>query len=230
MTHLVIGRGQIGSAIAEVISADIRDVEPHDGNYDTLHICFPWTPAFADYVQGYVYDHGAYHVVVHSTVPVGTCDPRGWTHSPIRGRHPHLSEGVRTFTKHFGGPHARKAAEAFMTAGIKCKHHATAATTEAGKLWELAQFGVEVAMNKRIHNYCERNNLPFDEVYTVFGEAYNDGYRLLGEQRFIKPVLKYVPGGIGGHCITQNSPMLGEQWVNDILAPHTGEGPAGGSA
>src|SRR5690606_40778498 len=53
-----------------------------------------------EHVQRYAAEHGAELVVVHSTVPVGTCDANGWVHSPVRGRHPNLVGGLRKFVKH----------------------------------------------------------------------------------------------------------------------------------
>src|SRR5690606_39696462 len=130
----------VGSEFAELLSGvgevGLGEVDPTDGRADVLHVCIPWSSGFADAVKGAVTRHRAELVVVHSTVPIGTCDPHGWVHSPVRGRHPNLSPSLRTFTKHFGGRRADEAAD--MWAPIsKTAVHPRAVETEAGKLWEL---------------------------------------------------------------------------------------------
>src|SRR5699024_5992355 len=87
-------------------------------------------------------------IVVQATVPVGPCHQHGWVHSPVRGRHPELREGVETFVKHFGGKRAGEAARIFRDAGVATMTHAQAADTEAGKIWELAQYGLQSASKK----------------------------------------------------------------------------------
>jgi|SRR5699024_6483990 len=234
--HLVVGAGEVGSAVSDVLKADVRDIEPVDltGDYRFLHIAFPYFPGFEEAVRSYEDEYDTEFTVVHSTVPVGTCDQNGWTHSPVRGRHPHLTEGVRTFEKHIGGPDedtAWRVAREFVNRGVRVKIHDRAATTEAGKLWELAQFGVEIAMNKRIHEWCEQNGIPFEEMYADFGNSYNEGFERLGESRFVKPVLKYDPRPIGGHCVVESMPFLGVDWVDDMISPYTDRdgAPEGGS-
>src|SRR5690606_9562872 len=91
MRHLVLGAGQVGAAVAEVLAdvgeVALRDVDPTDDRADVLHVCIPWSSGFTDAVKDAVTRHRTELVVVHSTVPVGTCDPHGWVHSPVRGRH-----------------------------------------------------------------------------------------------------------------------------------------------
>src|SRR5690625_7627662 len=89
-------------------------------------------------------------VVVHSTVPVGTCDREGWVHSPIRGRHPDLEEGVARFTKHFGGHRSAEAASEWKRIGVDVESHPRAAAPEAGKLWELGEYGGQMRVEPAI--------------------------------------------------------------------------------
>src|SRR5690554_8231791 len=116
MRHLVLGAGQVGTAVAEVLSdvgeVALRDVDPTDDRADVLHACIPWSSGFADALRGAVTRHRAELVVVHSTVPVGTCDPHGCVQSPVRGRYLNLAPSLRTVTKHFGVHRAAEAADA----------------------------------------------------------------------------------------------------------------------
>lgn len=210
--QLVVGAGEVGAAVAAVLArahhTQVRDLEPVDVQADVLHVCFPWSDRFVAEVQRCEREHGADLVVVHSTVPVGTCDPHGWVHSPVRGRHPDLAESLTAFTKHIGGRRADEAADALEAAGIATTVHPRAAETEAGKLWELVQFGQQVLIEQQIDAWCVEHGLDPDVVYREFAETYNVGYSKIGLDRFVRPVLEHVPGPIGGHCIRQCSALL----------------------
>lgn len=212
MNQLVIGAGEVGTALHAVLSrahhTAIRDVEPMDAKADVLHICIPWSDQFVEIVHRYQAQHQADLVVVHSTVPVGTCDPEGWVHSPVRGRHPDLVESLTAFTKHVGGGRAGEAASILEAAGIPTATHDRAAETEAGKLWELVQLGQQVLVEQQIDAWCREHGLDADVVYRQFAETYNAGYSKLGDDHFVRPVLRHVPGPIGGHCIRQCSALL----------------------
>lgn len=225
MRHLVVGAGEVGTAISHVLAKTFDDVMVRDvelvaaSGTDVLHVCFPWSPSFERDVAGYVTFHSADLVVVHSTVPVGVCDPQGWVHSPVRGRHPHLVEGLETFVKHFGGVRAIEAAAVFDAAGVAVRTHRSAADTEAGKLWELVQFGVQVQVEKQIHAWCESNGVDFDVAYTEFAMSYNAGWAALGHVELMRPVLAHMPGPIGGHCVVPCSEMLDHPLAGLVRQP-----------
>lgn len=199
-------------AVAAVLSrthpTSLRDLEPVDAEADVLDVCIPWSERFTEIVSGYAVEHQARMVVVHSTVPAGTCDAQGWVHSPIRGRHPHLESGVATFVKHFGGSGAEEAALDWKAAGVPTAVHPRAAETEAGKLWELAQFGVQVRVQKAVHAWCVERGLDPEVVYTAMAHTYNQGYEDLGAPHLVRPVLQHMPGEIGGHCVVPMSYLL----------------------
>lgn len=210
--HLVIGAGEVGSALHTLLgrACDVvlRDIGEVDLRARTLHIAFPWSDEFAGQVAAYEQAHRADLVIVHSTVPVGTCDPRGWVHSPVRGRHPDLVAGLSASVKHCGGARAAEAALVFRSCGLRVDIHDRAAETEAGKLWELVQFGLQVRVEQAIHAWCVERGLDPDVVYRQFADAYNDCYRLLGQPQFARPVLDHVPGPIGGHCVRACAELL----------------------
>lgn len=212
MRHLVVGAGEVGTAVAAVLSrshpTQLRDLEPVDATADVLDVCIPWSESFIEAVHAYTQEHDAGLVVVHSTVPVGTCDAQGWVHSPIRGRHPDLEEGVGTFVKHFGGERAEEASQEWEAAQVATAVHPRAAETEAGKLWELIQYGVQIRTEKAIHTWCTDLGLDPEVVYTAFAHTYNQGYQAIGADHFVRPVLRHVPGEIGGHCVMPMSQLL----------------------
>lgn len=221
--HLVLGAGEVGRALYKVLSdkygegegrVAIQDLGGSEVQANVLHVCYPYSDSFAESVQHDVQRHQgedetgpAGLVVVHSTVPVGTCDRNGWVHSPVRGRHPQLVDGLRNFVKHFGGEHAGEAAEWFDACGIVTMIHDRAKDTEAGKLWELVQYGMQVRIEKAIHEWCESNGVDFKVAYTLFAETYNDGYARRHPE-FVRPVIAHMPGPIGGHCVRQASVWL----------------------
>jgi hypothetical protein len=237
-SHIVIGHhGEVGAALFEVLSVrnprgdEVLGIDAHqslpqrpDGPL-TMHVAIGWSENFVGAVNGYVHLLEPELVVVHSTVPVGTCDANGWIHSPIRGRHPHLTEGITTFTKHFAGARAAEAAQIFADRNITTRVHAVAATTELGKLTELVSYGVEIAMMQRIHALCVAHNVPFREAYTAMADTYNRGYQRLGHPHFTKPILDYQPSTsgrdeIGGHCIKQAGvAMIGAEFFGGLLDP-----------
>lgn len=208
----MVGAGEVGTAVAAVLSrahpTTLRDTDPVDATADVLDVCIPWSDDFVDIVDAYTVAHSARMVVVHSTVPVGVCDRAGWVHSPIRGRHPHLEEGVATFVKHFGGNGAAEAAVDWKACGVPTAVHPRAAECEAGKLWELAQYGLQIRTQKAIHAWCSERGLDPEVVYGAMAHTYNAGYEELGEHHLTRPILRHMPGDIGGHCVVPMSHLI----------------------
>lgn len=226
MSHLVIGMGEVGRAIRNILKDsgdvvrcyDTRESDDLDVWHftDNLHICFPYSEDFIAHVKKYAETSSAGLVIIHSTVPVGTTDglndelDNRVVHSPIRGVHPNLEEGIRTFMKFFGGPQARKAADIFLKHDIRVSITSNACNTEAMKLWDTEQYRRFILLNKEIKDYCEKNGLDFDIVYTKANESYNQGYKKLGMEHVIRPNLYWMPGPIGGHCVEPNHKLLYE--------------------
>lgn len=263
--HLIVGAGEVGTALQEVLSTWAISLEESDASYiidsdpsntsqkippvdwkpNVLHIAFPYSHRFIVEVGQYIGIYDPDLIVVHSTVPVDTCWklPRRQdvVHSPIRGRHPHLAESIRTFVKHFGGPRADEAAVHFSVRGIETSTTYHAANTEAGKLWEMVQFAVNIAMEKEITRYCEAHGMARDVVYTEFAATYNEGYADLDLYQFVRPILEHMPGPIGGHCVMPSLEWLSfsnpgfvsqlQDWLSDLtsngqdIAPGTLEFP-----
>ena len=216
-SHLVIGAGEVGQALHRVITGShIRDVEDQHNLlpvYDVLHITVPWQiPNFVATVHEYAGEYDPEFVIVHSTVPIGTCDDNGWVHSPIRGKHPDLEAGIRTFAKHYGGDRAATVADVMSEYLPYWYAHPKAAITEAAKLVELWQYGMEIMMEKEIHQLCKEFDLPHHVVYSLFGETYNDGWAELGHPEYQKPILKHMEGPIGGHCVIAGTKILEQQY------------------
>ena len=224
--HLIVGAGQVGKALESLLGAEgrgsvaIRDVDPIDVTARMIHIAYPWSEGFVESVKADQTRHEAKIVVIHSTVPVGTCDPNDWVFSPIRGRHPYLNQSLYQFVKFFGGWQAQKASKPFTQLGVTVRIQPKAADLEAGKLWELAQYAVQILMEKTMFEYCQDLGLDHDVVYRQFAETYNNGYKRDFQDRFVRPVLSHKPGPIGGHCVIPGVKLLDDALANTILAWH----------
>lgn len=215
--NLVIGLGEIGSAIQEVLQCPGHDKdERYDGKVTALHICFPYSDSFKEAVVSYQDIYKPKVTIIHSTVPVGTSDSLGAVHSPVRGVHPYLAPSIRTFVKIFGGDKAGKAARIFKRVGVKTKTVKSARDTEAGKLWSTTGYGLNIILEKAVKEFCDKNSLDFGVVYTLFNETYNKGYQDMNMPHFQKYNLRHYPGRVGGHCIEPNLDLLDSQLAEDI--------------
>ncbi len=215
MRQLVIGLGQIGSAVQSILGCDgvDKDLSDHQ-SYDVIHVCIPYNEEFDRWMKEFIYRYSPGLIVIHSTVPPGTSEKYGAVHSPVRGRHPNLEPGIRTFVKFFGGPRAVEAAHPFVEAGIECCTTPLSVTTELGKLIDTEQYREAIEVMRNIHAICEDYGADFNVVYKAFNQSYNDGYDRLGEPQFKKYVLDYMPGPTGGHCVNPNHKILEDYGID----------------
>lgn len=216
VSQLVIGCGEVGTAVADLIGADRCDIArpaPQE-RYDVIHVCFPFWSAFAHEVAGYQEKFQPALTVIHSTVPLGTSRKCGAVHSPVRGKHPNLLKSLTTFVKYFGGSRANEAAALFSQCECFCVPDQE--TTEALKLWDTTIYGVNIALEKTIYQWCQEHGVDFNTVYTHAGQSYNAGYLAMGMPWFQKYVLQHSDGEIGGHCVRPNVKYLGG-WVHEVI-------------
>jgi hypothetical protein len=219
--HVVLGHGEVGTAVATLLDADWVDLsarEIHAQRYRYLHIAIPFGAAFDETVAGARREFSPALAIIHSTVPLGTSDRLGAVHSPVRGVHPNLLTGLRTFVKFFGGPGAEAAAQPFIDRGVACRTVPSASDTEAMKLWETTQYGVFILLMQEIRAYCESHGLDFGTVYTDANVTYNAGYQALGKHHLTRPLLKHMGAGIGGHCVRENAALLPDTLFGDLVA------------
>lgn len=208
ITNLVIGQGQIGTAVQAVLRCPGVDKGDPVPKAKAIHVCFGYFDGFVETVKEYEEQAGALLVIVHSTVPVGTCDPHGWVHSPCRGIHPHLEAGIRTFVKFFGGEQAKAAASFFEEKGVSCETTPFAATTEFLKLYDTEQYRDAIVREKQMYEDAQKLGIDFDVAYTRANQTYNEGYEKLGHPEYKKYVLKHMEGPIGGHCVEPNHKLI----------------------
>ena len=124
--QLIVGYGEVGRGLAEVLKqkGKVWILDPnkslkHNNNWPkkfyAIHICIPFSNSFSQAVRGIKKKYGYEILIIHSTVPVGTSDKLGAVHSPIRGDHPNLAKGIKTFVKYVGGKNSQAAAKLFKS-------------------------------------------------------------------------------------------------------------------
>lgn len=221
--HLIIGAGEVGSALFKVLkpyfNIFLRDKDSNlNGKFDVLHICYPPVENFINITKYYIKKYNPKLVIIHSTIPVGTTRKisKIAVHSPIRGVHPNLDKGIKTFVKYFGGKKAKEAAKIFSEIGIKTQVFKKPETTELLKILDTTYYGWNIIFAKEVKRICDKMKLNFEEVYTIANRDYNEGYKKLGKPNVVRPVLKAMPGKIGGHCIIPNCDLL-DDWLTKII-------------
>lgn len=229
LRSIIIGfEGEVGSAIKEILQEAYPDhvsgIDVHGkhtdsfgsltGSFDIMHICFGHSKDFIKIVQEYQKRYQPTYTVIHSTVPLGTTEILNHTsytvHSPIRGLHPKLKQGILTFPKFIGGPAASHVADYFRKAGMKVVIFDRSATTEALKLFDTEYYRHCIEFAQRVKKYCDKHQLNFSEVYTIPNITYNEGYTELGYPEYVRPVLQPIMKEIGGHCLLPNQKLIKE--------------------
>jgi len=230
----ILGYGEIGSSLAKFYGSagspqvKIKDLKRNDGlaGSEILHVCIPFSKNFVKIVAKEIKETKPKLTIIHSTVAPGTTKKlsdkfRGMVvHSPVRGVHPYLFKGMKTFVKYIGADDKRagKMAEKHLRSlGIKTKLFYPSMTTEALKLWDTTQYGWMIILNKEIKKWCDKMGVDFEAVYTDANKTYNQGYKKLGRGEVLRPYLKYMPGKIGGHCVISNCHILKEEIAKTIL-------------
>ena len=223
MKIAIIGFGEIGKSLSEVyeekdIQVMIRDLNVNTiiGKVDILNICLPHEDGFVNTVNNYIQEYLPKLVIIHSTVPVGTTKKisRPVVHSPIRGVHPELKEGIKRFKKYIGYNNKIDlllAEEHFTTLGVQTQPIENTDSTELLKLMSTTYYGLCIAWHGEMKKMCGEYGVDFNAVrdWTL---TYNQGYYDMGMQHVVRPNLVPPEKGIGGHCVMQNTELLMKQF------------------
>ena len=223
----IIGYGEIGESLEKCYLGKKFNISILDTGKsintlpevtDILNICIPYTETFVDNVSNYILKYTPKLTIIHSTVIPETTrkiiektNIKTVVHSPVRGVHPRLYEGLKTFTKFIGGEDV-SAIELtkihFDALELEYEVFENSITTELAKILCTTYYGLCIAFHNDIFNLCNKFNLNYDEVATKWNSSYNDGYIKLGMQNVVRPVL-YPPkdNKIGGHCVIPNASL-----------------------
>lgn len=238
MRTLIVGDGEIGTALQQVLvpyyDVFLRGLTAPpvwNGGYpyaEIMHICFPYSSEFVGNVRDYQREYKPRLTVIHSTVPVGTTAKcwvdinstvSGSVHSPIRGMHPNLAGGIKTFVKFIGGPlpAVDEVAEYFRRAGLRVYICRDSATTELAKIADTSYYAVCIEFIKELERICCKHKVPFAEAFTLFQQTYNDGWTLLGRSEYCRPILAPIQRKQGGHCTLPNLEFYQDSHFADLV-------------
>jgi len=212
----ILGYGEVGQAIAKFYqNPKIKDLKKDDGleGVEILHVCLPWNKDFVKIVKKEIKKIKPKLVIIHSTVAPGTTKKIGKmaVHSPVRGIHPYLHKGIKTFVKYIGADdkNAGETAKKHLAElGIKTKVFIPSTTTEIGKLLDTSYYGLCIAWHGEMKKLCDKFGIKFNDTITDFNKTYNEGYAKLGKKNVIRPVLYPPKEGITGHCVVSNAEIL----------------------
>jgi hypothetical protein len=221
----IIGYGEIGKAVAKFYkNPKIKDLDRDDNlvGVEVLHICIPWSDKFVNIVKAEIKKINPKITIIHSTVVPGTTKKIGGmvVHSPVRGIHPYLYEGIKTFVKYIGADDkkAGEMAKSHLTAlGIKAEVFYPSVTTELGKILDTTYYGVIIAWHKEMKKICDKYKVDFAQAVTEFNKTYNEGYTKLGKKNVVRPVLFVDNKPIGGHCVVPNAEILNKNFKSESL-------------
>ena len=237
----IVGYGEIGRAIKQLYSkrppnflfkwtdasvcikdlCNIYDDVIKDCDY--LHVCIPYSDDFVDQICECIEKENPKNVIIHSTVQVGTTrkivEQSGLInicHAPVRGVHPNLNKGLKTFLMYLGYDETQHATKDFIyevrrllaSIQISTKTVNKFETSELAKLASTSYYGMCIAFHAEINSLCDEMGLSFEEVMTEWNKQYNEGYTKLGMDHVVRPVLSPPDKKIGGHCIIPNAKLL----------------------
>jgi UDP-N-acetyl-D-mannosaminuronate dehydrogenase len=240
----ILGYGEVGQAVAKFYKKSrlrkhyldrqvrIKDLKRDDGlaGIEILHICIPWNNNFIKIAKREIKEIRPKLIIIHSTVAPGTTKKliqtlpkefkRRIVHSPIRGIHPYLHQGIKTFMKYIGADD-RKSGDLtkkhFKSLGIKSKVFHPLITTEIAKLLDTTYYGLCIAWHGEMKKICDKFKINYKEAITDFNKTYNKGYKKLGKSNVIRPVLYPPKDGIGGHCIIPNVQILRKYYRSELF-------------
>ena len=226
MNHLVVGIGQIGSAVLRVLSEEKYNVYSRDLNnehikadIDILHICFPYSEDFVKEVKKYRVKYKPQLVIIYSTVPVGTTKSiKHAVHSPIEGKHPRLYYSVKAGIRWIGynDNEDKMLAQKIWGAITRYQSVEDSDWTEFLKLASTSKYGINIVWANYMDKVSKHLCMPYDYVKR-WDQDYNALYSML-KMRSIRKFVLDPPGGvISGHCIVPNAELLDKQFPNDMV-------------
>ena len=208
---LVIGTGEVGRPLAEVLSGAFqvvtKDIEPLElDSVDVIHVCYPFDlDDFVGTTVRYAETYAPRLMIVNSTVVPGTTRRIGEesavpvAYSPVRGKHARMVQELMRYSKFVASPEPdalRQAEEHLQAAGMTVHTMGSPEALELAKLLETSYFGVLVGWAQEMERFA-------DEV----GADYLEVQRFMEEIDFL-PRMAFQPGFIGGHCVIPNSHLL----------------------
>lgn len=226
MINLVIGMGQIGSAVSQVLADGGYEVLTMDVNsesitrkIDVMNICFGYSDSFIKDVRSYQRKFKPKVTIIYSSVPVGTTKRiKHAVHSPIEGKHPRLTGSVRMGLRWIGynNDEDKHLAQKVWRPITVCETVPNSDWTEFLKLASTSKYGINIVWAEYMDKVSKDLGMPYDYVKD-WDQSYNDLYSRLKMKGNRKYVLDAPRGEIGGHCVVPNAKLLNEDYPNQML-------------
>ena len=244
---LILGCGEVGKSLGDVLG-ERRKILYHDPpkgiicqilKPDYLHVCIPFieNETFVEETLHALQKFDPFHIVIHSTVPVGTTrlihdamlkgirETGTWSfiaYSPIRGLHPNLSTHIRQFPKWYAtfvdGEVDNQITRYFAEAGISMRKAETIESLELMKLLDTLEYGYRIALWQEIGRLTA--NLPGihpkAKTMTQIAEWLFEKRKVYDGDRGMAPIM--YDGFIGGHCIMPNLELTKDRLTPELYA------------
>ena len=234
--NIVVGLGEIGKPILEVISKDNLcvgyDIDSKLMNKNKfkkyvktptlfLHICIPFNKKFIANVTTLYNKFGPEIIVIHSTIEPKTTRkiqknlPVPVIYSATRGVHKRMKRDLQRYTKYFAVEYnapkkswaARNYKKLLQNAGIKSKQMSNPLTLEMAKiLVDTSYYGWLITYAQLTNMIAIKNKINYDEMWEFSDEI----HKILGNRP------KMYPDFIGGHCVIPNLELISENTLNLI--------------
>ena len=192
----ILGYGQVGKVIALFYKKKkyillIKDLNRDDfkkEKLEILNVCLPYFKNFEKVVSRVIKENKPDLTIIHSTVLPGITKKiiqktrAKIVHSPVRGIHPKLAQGIKTFVKYIGCENLKVGElvkKHFQKIGIKkVKIIKPAAITELNKLLDTTYFAHCIVFTDYVREIFQKYKIPFS-TFKDFNLSYNDGYKKL---------------------------------------------------
>jgi UDP-N-acetyl-D-mannosaminuronate dehydrogenase len=223
---VVVGLGEVGGALYNILKDHYRvvgidldrgvghacadDGTIYAGQCEYLNICIPYSEKFVDVVNDYIKQFKPLLTINHSSVPVGTTKKLIGTvvHSPVRGRHPKIDEGLKLYKKFVGYNDATGYVEGirYFDGVFDTEFVANSDTTEFLKIISLAKYLVYLAMADEVNECCKAFGVDY-ELVKKWDRSQNEFINKFYPDLKL-PILD-PPGGVcGGHCVMPVTEMM----------------------
>ena len=215
MTDLVVGLGEIGKPLYQLLKNRNFKVDGYDPNvqefnakallaqrYDMVHIAIPWSKDFVKIVKSYYNITDT--IVIHSTVPINTSIMIGAIYSPVRGIHNDMLNQLDWFAKYYSG----KVNVEFEKRFPKAINVPDPSKLERTKAMQLKYYAMLIAFRKWV-----------DKEHPIYWHFMIELHQKFG----IFPILYNDNKDIGGHCIKENQWLIEDETLDKFIHDNGGK-------
>jgi hypothetical protein len=224
MKIVLIGFGEVGKAIYQLIAPHYKDIKIIDQKYfdrkeipktDILLVTIPYTETFIHTIKEYQRQAQPKSTIIFSTVPIGICRSLDASHSPIEGKHPFLYESIKKSPRWIGG-YNEQVLEFFKPINLVLRLADKPETTEFLKLRSTTLYGLNIEFARYSGEVCKNLGIEY-ELVKCFDKDYNELYLSIGLGQYGRYILDPPQGKIGGHCILPNADLLYRQFPDNLI-------------